>query len=285
MSTPQRPPGSTGDDDRIGMRYRFDARTPNEARRYDYWLGGKDNFEADRRSGDQIAAAVPMIRTAAIENRRFLRRAVGYLAEQAGVRQFLDIGAGIPTEPTVHQIAQFANPSARVVYVDKDPVVMVHARALLTGTRSGRLACVEHDLRHPQRILADPDLMSTLDFDEPVGLLLVAVLHFIADPDDPYGCVDALVTALPPGSYVVVSHASLDLLPSGVAAEVRDLAAPGAGHGTFQPRSREQIARFLTGLELIEPGLVPVTRWRSLDPDGPELAADTGMYAAVGAKR
>src|SRR5262249_22451014 len=156
-------------------------------RRYDYWLGGKDNFAADRESGDRIIAAFPTARVAALENRRFMRRAVAHLSREAGIRQFLDVGTGIPTSPNTHEIAQGIAPGARVVYVDNDPIVLAHARALLTSSREGATTYIDADLHRPDEILAHPDLLRTLDLSQPAALMLVAVLHFIPDADDPRG--------------------------------------------------------------------------------------------------
>ena len=178
---------------------RIDTTVPHPARRYNYWLGGKDNFQADRESGDAMAAAFPTIRTSALENRRFLQRAVGYLAREAGIRQFLDIGTGIPTANNTHEVAQAVAPESRVVYVDNDPIVLAHARALLTSSPEGATAYIDADLRDPEKILAHPELQRTIDLSQPVGLMLVAVLHFVPDGDDPYALVRRLLDALPAG--------------------------------------------------------------------------------------
>jgi hypothetical protein len=199
---------------------KVDTSVAHPARRYDYWLGGKDNFAADRASGDAIEAMMPTVRLAVRENRDFLRRAVRFAAEQEHIRQFLDIGTGIPTSPNTHQIAQQADPTARIVYVDNDPLVLVHARALLTGTAQGRTAYIEADLREPRDILADAEVAETLDLTEPVALLLVAVLHFVRNEEDPRGIVDTLVDALPDGSLVVASHVTLEHLPPEEAEEL-----------------------------------------------------------------
>jgi hypothetical protein len=163
----------------------FDTSVPHPARRYNYWLGGKDNFAADRESGDAVAAAFPTVRIAAIENRRFLGRAVSFLAQEAGIRQFLDIGTGIASANNTHEVAQSIAPESRIVYVDNDPIVLTHARALLTSTAEGATAYIDADLRNPGRILSDSHLEATLNLSEPVGLILVAILHFIRDEDDP----------------------------------------------------------------------------------------------------
>ncbi|MFF5173588.1 SAM-dependent methyltransferase [Micromonospora sp. NPDC000089] len=262
---------------------RIDPTVPHAARRYDYWLGGKDNFAADRASGDAVAAAYPAIRTTVIENRRFMRRATRHLAAEAGIRQFLDIGTGIPTSPNMHEIAQDAAPGARVVYVDNDPIVLAHARALLTSAPGGATAYIDADLRDPERILKHPDLLATLDLDRPVGLMLVAILHFLTDADDPYGIVRRLVEALPPGSYLTVSHATTDLVPGHVAATAAPSTATSQIDMAF--RTRDEFAAFFDGLELVPPGITPVTEWRADDPPQRRTpVAQASMYAAVARK-
>ena len=254
---------------------RLDTTVAHPARRYDYWLGGKDNFAADRESGDAIAAAFPAIRVAVLENRRFLRRAVAFLAGQQGIRQFLDVGTGIPTSPNVHEVAQAIAPTARVVYVDDDPVVLAHARALLVSAPQGATAYVDADLRDPERVLNEAQ--RTLDFTQPVALLLIATMHFIPDGDDPYGIMARLVADLPSGSYLVMSHATRDYLPPNL---VADIAA--GRHGAGKLRSRAEIAQFFDGLELMTPGIVPVGQWRAEDePDPRPTPAETAVYAAL----
>jgi len=266
-----------------GGPYRaFDAGKTHPSRRYDYWLGGKDNFAADRASGDQIADAFPTVRQAAIENRRFLQRAVSYLVRDAGITQFLDLGTGIPTSPNVHEIAQGIAPTARIVYVDHDPMVVVHGRALTTSTPEGATAYLHGDLREPETILDHPVLAEVLDLDRPIGLLLVAVLHFLTDADAPYDVVDHLVEALPAGSFLAISHATLDPLPADTAERLSALAAPGAGHGAFRFRTRAEVSRFLDGLDLVEPGLTPIVEWCPEAYPRPEATvAETAGYVAV----
>ncbi|GAB3806117.1 SAM-dependent methyltransferase [Micromonospora zhanjiangensis] len=259
---------------------RIDTTVAHPARRYDYWLGGADNFAADRESGDAVAAAFPTVRTAAIENRRFLRRAVTYLTREAGIRQFLDIGTGIPTANNTHQVAQAIAPESRVVYVDNDPIVLVHARALLTSTAQGRTSYLDADLREPEKILAHPDLHATLDLDQPVALMLVAVLHFLTDADDPYGAVGKLVSAMPAGSYLTVTHATNDHMPPETSSAVND--ADNRARVPFQFRGRDEFARFLRGTELVAPGITSVAQWRADDEVQPRpSAADTAVYGAV----
>jgi hypothetical protein len=256
---------------------RVDTTVAHPARRYDYWLGGKDNFAADRESGDAIAAAFPSIRTAVLENRAFLRRAVAFLAREAGIRQFLDIGTGIPTSPNVHEVAQGITPAARIVYVDNDPVVLTHARALLTSSPEGATAYVDADLREPGEILRDEALLRTLDLTQPVALMLVAIVHFLTDEDDPYGIVTRLVESLAPGSYLVMSHATSDHLPPQLQADI----ATGR-HGQGKLRTRAEFARFFQGYELVEPGIVSVSRWRAENEPAPRPTdEEVGVYGAI----
>lgn len=256
---------------------RIDVNQPHPARRYNYWLGGKDNFAADRESGDAIAAAMPSIRIAAMENRRFLQRSVRFLAEH-GIRQFLDIGTGLPTADNTHEVAQAIDPSARIVYADNDPLVLAHARALLTSSREGATAYLDADLRGPEKILADPVLHETLDLTKPVALMLVATLHFIRDDENPRHIIDRLVGALAPGSYVVASHATYDYM----SAQVIEQLQRSNADGRFRARSRAEFAALLDGLSVVEPGVVPVTRWH---PDRPAEQlpsdADVSCYGAV----
>jgi hypothetical protein len=264
---------------------RFNPLVAQPGRRYDYWLGGKDGFAADRESGDQVAQVVPSIGIAVRENRRFLRRAVHWLAAENGVDQFVDVGAGLPNSPNVHEVAQKVNPSSRIVYVDNEPGVLAHARALLTGVPEGRTVVVDADLRHPEQILNAAELRATLDLSRPVGLLLLAVLHFLTEDDDPYGCVRQLVDALAPGSFVVLSHATVDPLDATVAAQVVEMGKPDSTHGAFVPRNAEQVGRFVTGLDLIDPGVVSVVDWHPADhPASQASATAASVYGAVAVK-
>ncbi|MFI5936324.1 SAM-dependent methyltransferase [Actinoplanes sp. NPDC051494] len=259
---------------------RFDTTVAHPARRYNYWLGGKDNFAADRASGDAIEAAMPSIRLMAIENRMFLGRSVEFLAGQ-GIRQFLDIGTGIPAPGNTHDVAQGINPTTRTVYVDNDPIVLTHARALITSGPQGAIAYLDADLREPDRILGHPDLTATLDFTEPVALLLVAVLHFIREDEDPQGIIDKLVGSLPSGSYVVASHATWEYQS---AAAVAKLSANNRD-GRFVPRTAARFKELLHGLEFVEPGLVSVSRWRADNEKKPrppiEEVSCNGVVARV----
>ena len=254
----------------------FDTSVPHPARRYNYWLGGKDNFAADRDSGDAIAAAFPTIRLWAQENRRFLGRTVSYLAGEVGVSQFLDIGTGIPAADNTHEVAQRINPASRVVYVDNDPIVLVHARALLTSAgHEGRTAYVDADLREPDTIIGDPALSATLDLTKPVALILVAVLHFFRDEQKTQQIVRRLVDALPSGSYLVISHATHDYMPE------EQSRSAGGGDPNFTFRGREEFSRFFEGMELVEPGITSIAQWRA--DDEPEPRPDVAEVSAYGA--
>ncbi|MFD0821414.1 SAM-dependent methyltransferase [Micromonospora zhanjiangensis] len=264
---------------------RLDTSVMHPARRYNYWLGGKDNFAADRESAEQIASVYPAVRTAARENRAFLRRAVRFLVEEAGVRQFLDVGTGIPSADNTHEVAQALAPEARIVYVDNDPMVLVHARALLTSSSAGATAYLDADLRDPTGILEHPDLREMLDLDRPVALMLIAVVHFMSDEDRPYDLVARLLDALPSGSYLAMTHFTADLLPREVVE--RSAAAVAAGH--YKPdgtaRSRAEVGRFDAGLDLVEPGIVPVAEWRPEVPAEQRPArADASIYGLVARK-
>ncbi|SNY61968.1 SAM-dependent methyltransferase [Paractinoplanes atraurantiacus] len=254
----------------------------HSARRYNYWLGGKDNFAVDRESGDMIAAAFPGVRITARENRGFLRRAVTHLAAEAGVRQFLDIGTGLPTADNTHEVAQRVAPSSRVVYVDNDPMVLVHARALLTSTPEGRTHYLEADLRTPEKILADPEVLDVLDLDRPVALMLVAVLHFVRDDAEAREIVRTLVDALPSGSYLALSHATTDFTDA--EGRARYLSMIDAGQVDAYPRTAADLALILEGLEVLEPGFVAVSEWRP-DDDGPRPdAGDVAIYGVLARK-
>nr|WP_269459108.1 SAM-dependent methyltransferase [Micromonospora viridifaciens] len=257
----------------------MDAAVPHSARIYDYWLGGKDNFAADRAVAEALATAIPTIRAMAAENRHFVHRVARYLVGQAGVRQFLDIGTGIPTRPNLHEVAQQIAPETRVVYVDNDPIVLVHARALMISTEQGRSEYIHADLREPEKILQDPALTGTLDLDQPVALTLIAILMLLADSDDPWGKIRVLMDALPSGSYVAVTHPTGDFDPEAMAAAVASAAQGGM---TLVPRSRAEVARFFDGWELIEPGLVPVMAWQ---PDNPPSDPHAAYYWAGVARK
>ena len=249
------------------------------ARVYDYWLGGKDNFAADREAAEAVIAVRPGIRRDVRENRRFLIRAVRYLAAEAGLRQFLDLGSGIPTSPNVHEAAQQAAPACRVVYVDNDPIVLAHARALLTSSDEGATAYLDADLRDPEPILRTA--AQTLDFSQPVGVILVGVLHLISDDDKPAAIIDRLLADVRSGSYLVLTQPASDIDAQAVAAGAQRYNSRVATPQTR--RSREEVARFFDGLELVEPGLVQPHRWRP-DPDGPAPTGESSNWVGVARK-
>jgi hypothetical protein len=260
---------------------RIDTTRPHPARRYDYWLGGKDNFKADRDAAEAIAAVFPHIRTAARENRAFMQRAVRFLAEEAGIRQFLDIGTGLPTANNVHDVAQSVAPESRIVYVDNDPLVLTHARALLTSSPEGKTAYIDADVRRPELILQDRAVRETLDWTRPIALQLVALLHFVSDEDDPYAIVNRLVAELPPGSYLVLSHATFDPLDPGTIAAMN--AANEGILPKFSPRPLDEVTKFFDGLEVLEPGIVSLADWRP-GPGPRATPAETTGYGAVARK-
>jgi hypothetical protein len=256
----------------------IDWSVPHPARRYNYWLNGKDNYAADRASADAIEAVYPHIRTAAQENRRFLQRSVRHLVEQHGIRQFLDVGTGLPTADNTHEVAQSIDATARVVYVDNDPLVMTHARALLTSTPEGRTAYLEADLRNPAAILSHPELAATLDLTQPVALMIVAILHFVRDDDAAYASVRTLIDALPAGSFLVATHATDDLMDEQVRTRLAGLRTDFVG------RSRDQFTRFFDGLELIEPGVTIVSQWRPEPGAQQPPPQDVSVYGGVARK-
>ena len=260
----------------------IDSTKVHPARRYNYWLGGKDNFAADRASADEIEKAFPTIRLTAQENRAFLRRAVGYLTADAGIRQFLDIGTGLPTADNTHEVAQRIAADSRIVYVDNDPLVLVHARALLNSSSHGKTAYLEADLRRPDDILGDPQLTATLDLTRPVALVLVAVLHFIHGRAAAQPIVDRLMSALPTGSYLVATHATEDFASPELRARYQELFA--AGRADVWPRDRAEFGALFDGLDLVKPGLVPVSQWRPEPKATIPPRGDTSLWAAVGRK-
>jgi hypothetical protein len=237
----------------------FDTQHAHSARVYNYWLGGKDNFAADREAAEQAIAANPGIVTDVRANRAFLARAVGFLSADCGVRQFLDIGTGLPTASNTHEVAQATTPDARIVYVDNDPIVLAHARALLTSTPQGATAYLDADLREAPAILNAA--AQTLDFGRPIALMLLIILHLIPDSDDPYGTVSALVRALPPGSYLVLAHPASDIRAAQMAEMTKRVNERMSGPAATM-RDRTAITRFFDGLDLLEPGVVQPQQWR-----------------------
>ena len=242
---------------RAAERPGFDTSVAHQARMYDYWLGGKDNCAADRKAAQESLAAFPGMAHLARANRAFLGRVIRYLAGEAGIRQFLDVGTGIPTASNTHQVAQEVAPECRVVYVDYDPVVLSHARALLTSTPEGATDYIDADLREPGDILAKA--ARTLDFAEPVAVTMLAILHAIGDDEDPNGIVAQIIAAVPSGSYLAISHLPSDLEPK--LAESRDR-VNRLSHQQYTHRSHAEVLRFFDGLDMVEPGLVELRKWR-----------------------
>jgi hypothetical protein len=254
----------------------FDASGPHQARVYAYWLGGKDHFPADRQVAEEVLEHRPQVVTGARANRNFLARVAGYLTREAGIRQFLDVGAGLPAPDGTHEVAQAIAPHSRVVYVDHDPLVLAHGRALLTGdTRHGAVACVEADARDPATVLAGA--ATTLDLSRPVAVLLLAILHFITDDEDPAGTVAALADGLAPGSYLAISHLTADFAPGQVGAAVD-------AYNTHMPapviaRTHRQVTGLFAGLPLVAPGVVPISGWRPRPQCALPVPAD--LYAGL----
>ena len=242
---------------RAAERPGFDTSVAHQARMYDYWLGGKDNFAADRKAAQESLAAFPGMAHLARANRAFLGRVIRYLAGEVGMRQFLDVGTGIPTASNTHQVAQEVAPECRVVYVDYDPVVLSHARALLTSTPEGATDYIDADLRNPGDILEQA--ARTLDFTKPIAVTMLAILHAIGDDEDPYGIVAQIMAAVPSGSYLAISHLPSDLEPK--LAESRDR-VNRISHQQYTHRSHAEVLRFFDGLQMVEPGLVELRKWR-----------------------
>jgi SAM-dependent methyltransferase len=260
----------------------IDVNRAHSARMYDFYLGGKDNFAADRATAEKAMASWRSVRTAVRENRAFLGRAVRYLAEEAGIRQFLDIGTGLPSANNVHEVAQSVIPDSRVVYVDNDPIVLAHAKALLTSTGEGRTAFIQADLREPEKILADPVTRAVLDFGEPIALMLVAVLHFLPDEDDPAAIVRTLLDALPSGSHLVASHVTPEFDPEGVYGLECSYRAGGV---PAQARPFDEFIRLaFEGLEMVEPGVELVSEWRPEGPGPRPGAAEVSWHGGVARK-
>ncbi len=256
-----------------------DIRRAHSARVYDYWLGGKDNFAADRDAADEAIAASPGIVDDARANRAFLARSVRFLARERGVRQFLDIGAGLPSAPNTHEVAQSADPAARVVYVNNDPIVLAHARAMMVSGPAGSCDYVDADLRDPLVILKAA--ARTLDLSRPVALLLVLILHLIPDTDEPHEVVRTLLAGLPEGSYLVLSHPASDIRPDAVAEMTRRMNQRLMGPKATV-RDHDQVSRFFGGLELLDPGLVEPPQWR---PEAGEPAPpDVTIWCGAGRK-
>ncbi len=260
-------------------RQTFRPDIPSAARVYDYLLGGKDHYPADRAVAESMIAQLPNVRQAVRWNRAFLRRVIRYLVGEAGIRQIIDVGAGLPTGGNTHEIALAASPQARVVYVDHDPVVLAHARDMLHNVPG--TAVIGRDLLEPEEVLADPALRELIDFGEPVALLFLSILHFVADDDDPAGLIARLLAPFPPGSHVAISHATPDTVP-----EVTDVAR-AFDEATEQAhvRSRGQVSKLVAGLEIIEPGLVWPPQWRPAPGEPVPAKAAESYYCVVVARK
>ena len=256
----------------------FDTDVAPSARVHDYWLGGKDNYTADRAAGDAVIEAYPGIVMSVRANRAFLARVVRFLAAEAGIRQFLDIGTGIPAANNTHEVAQAAAPDCRVVYVDYDPVVLAHARALLTSSPQGVTDYIDADLRDPQKILEQAK--RTLDFSRPVAVMLIAIMHLVVDQDGPQEIVDRLMAAVPAGSYLALSQVASDIEAEQMAEAARRYNR--LAHETQRHRTHAEVERFFDGLDLVEPGLVAVQNWRPASEF--EAASPSAMWGGVGSK-
>jgi hypothetical protein len=273
-SAPTQPHTAGSHPARPGAR-RFDPEVPHPARVYNVWLGGKDGLAADRKAAAEVAACRPQVVAGAQANRAFLARAVRYLAGPCGIRQFLDVGPGLPAPQATHTVAQAITPESKIVYVDHDPLVLAHARALLTSLPEGVCDYLDADLRNPELIIKGA--ARTLDFTRPAAVILVAVAHFIPDGDDPAGLVAALASTLAPGSFVALSHLTADFAPEQVASGV-------AAYNALVPagitaRSHAEVTSLFGGMSLVAPGVVPVTEWR---PDhAPAHGVSADMYAGV----
>ncbi|MEE1940707.1 SAM-dependent methyltransferase [Streptomyces sp. TRM 70361] len=258
----------------------IDTSRPHPARMYDYYLGGSDNYEVDREAAERLMSMTPDVRVSARANRDFLGRAVRTVVREHGIRQIIDVGTGIPTSPNTHELARSVSPDVRVVYVDNDPIVAAHADAKLLN--SGNAEFVLADIRRPEEILEAPAVRELIDFDQPVALLLIAVLHFVGDAEDPAGVVSALSGALPSGSCLVLTHATLDFHEEWEVDERADVYKNATAQLSL--RDRAGILPFFDGFELVDPGLVQLSRWR---PDDPPRDAEPGrvaLYGGVGVK-
>jgi O-methyltransferase involved in polyketide biosynthesis len=258
----------------------IDTGVPHSARVWNYWLGGKDNYPVDRAAGDQFREIFPEIVDAARASRGFLTRVVRFLAGEAGIRQFLDVGTGLPTVDNTHEVAQRVAPDSRIVYVDNDPLVLTHARALLTSTPQGATDYVDADLREPDQILAAA--ARTLDFDQPVALMLLGIVGHMGDYDQARSIVKRLLDAVPSGSYLALDDGT-NVVDRAVVEQAQELYNQ-SGAIPYHPRSPEQIAGFFEGLELLEPGVVSCPRWRPDPQPGGGLPPEVDMFGGVGRK-
>jgi O-methyltransferase involved in polyketide biosynthesis len=249
----------------------IDTSAPHPARVYDYWLGGKDNFEADRQAAEAAMEIFPYTVQSARACRRYLARVVRFLAAEKGIRQFLDLGTGLPSADNVHEVAQAAAPDSRIVYVDNDPIVLVHARALLTSSPEGETHYIDADLRDTKQVLAEA--RQVLDFSQPVAVMLLSVLHFVTDEQDPAGIIRSVMEPLAPGSYLALGHHTADIFPE-LEEFARYLSRQNPDY-TATLRSRDQVTGYFDGLELVPPGVVQISRWR------PDSAYDSDLPAAL----
>jgi hypothetical protein len=278
MAMTEPPAGPPGTAPPAGDRQAIDTTVAHSARVHDYWLGGKDNYAADRAAGDAVIAAYPGIVASVRANRAFLARVVRFLAAETGIRQFLDIGTGIPAANNTHEVAQSVAKDCRVVYVDYDPVVLAHARALLTSSPEGATDYLDADLRDPGTILAGA--ARTLDFSRPVAVMLIAIMHLVVDAADPYRLVATLMAAVPPGSYLALSQVASDIQAEQMAEAAKRYNR--LAHETQRHRTHDEVARFFDGLDLLDPGLVPVQKWRPGTPA--ESRARSAMWGGVARK-
>ena len=265
-------------EDAIGPRD-FDASVAHPARIWDYWLGGKDNFAADREAAEKVLEATPVVAQVARADRAFLAKVVHHLAADLGIRQFLDIGTGLPTASNTHEVAQRAAPDSRIVYVDNDPIVLAHARALLTSDPRGACAYIDADARDTGTILAGA--ARTLDFSQPVAVMLLGILLFIPDEDDPYAITSRLMDAVVPGSYLAISHGASDIQAESVARASGRYNEHSAV--PMRLRTKAEITRFFDGLQITDPGVVPLNHWQP-GPPGPGTPVGLPAYAALGHK-
>jgi hypothetical protein len=262
-----------------GLPVVIDTTRPHQARVYDYWLGGKDNFAVDREAAERALAAYPGLRRGVRAQRAFLANAVDYLTRTAGVRQFLDIGTGIPTASNTHEVAHAVDPDARIVYVDNDPMVLTHARALLTDSRPDMTSYLDADLRDTGKILTEAAAL--LNFRKPVGVLLIGILQLIPDEDNPRAIVTRLMDAVPPGSWLAVFHPASDILTDQISEVARQVSVNATATTTL--RTKAEITHFFDGLEFLEPGLVQVHRWRPGLP-APDMGDEVPGYAGLARK-
>jgi len=268
-----------GENDAPSVELRTDI--PHPARIYDYLLGGKDNFPADREASAEISSVWPNLPKSMRANRSFMRRVTHYLAAERGIRQFLDIGTGLPTSPNLHEVAQAVDPTARVAYVDNDPMVLVHARALLASTPEGRTTYIDADLHDAESILTSPTLLETLDLEQPVALSLIAVLQFVTDEDAAHSIIDGLIRQLAPGSFLALSTVTADSAPEEV---TRGIAAYAARGIPERIRTREEVELLFSGLELVDPGVCLVHRWHPDAESAATLDEHVHMHGGVAVK-